>query len=401
MPNPSLRQPMKLHLVFLLGFLASVGVICGLIYVFAAYEAADPWPLTHNPRISQDRLFEVIRNAVTTAAALGVGIALFFSYRRQQTAEQTARIGVEAQAVAAEAQATAAKAQATAAAALELSNKQHSLDQDRRKDAVITELRTRYAKTAEQLGSNQLAVRLAGIYSLAALADDWADVGNDDERQVCVDLLGAYFRSSPLPEDDSARAEIVAATIDAVTARIGRGTPERMYWGRCRLDLANPGPLPNLKNVLLQDGGSLQIRGATQWSYASASDIQLLNGGTLAVEGTAKTEYDYASFNVNKLQVVGGRMSVSLDRMTTSESEPTPGKGVVVRNSSLEGGVISIYAPGWRVQFMDCVFKSDIFKNVWGDKPIAAASVAVKDDCRFENDARVLESFGSYVEDPF
>ncbi|MFD9499878.1 hypothetical protein [Streptomyces sp. NPDC060035] len=34
------------------------------------------------------------------------------------------------------------------------------------------------------LGHDQAAVRLAGVYALARLADDWAE-----QRQVCIDVL--------------------------------------------------------------------------------------------------------------------------------------------------------------------------------------------------------------------
>lgn len=47
----------------------------------------------------------------------------------------------------------------------------------------------RYGKAADQLGGDTAAVRVAGVYALAALADDW-----DDGRQMCIDLLCAYLR---------------------------------------------------------------------------------------------------------------------------------------------------------------------------------------------------------------
>ncbi|MCA1605411.1 MAG: hypothetical protein LC775_08055, partial [Acidobacteria bacterium] len=47
----------------------------------------------------------------------------------------------------------------------------------------------RYGAAAEQLGSDAAAVRLAGAYAMARLADDW-----EDQRQMCVDVLCAYIR---------------------------------------------------------------------------------------------------------------------------------------------------------------------------------------------------------------
>lgn len=186
--DPPDRKPVRLSLVFLFGFLFSVAVVVGLTWLFAAYETANWSPWLHEPRLSQDKFFEVIRNAVTMGAALGVGITLFFSYRRQRTTEGTHRITAEAQRTAAEAQKTASKA-------LELSNRQHDLELDRRQDAVVSELRSRYSVAAEQLSAQALTVKLAGVYALATLADDWNRQQSSADRQTCVDLLLATYRA--------------------------------------------------------------------------------------------------------------------------------------------------------------------------------------------------------------
>lgn len=56
-------------------------------------------------------------------------------------------------------------------------------------------LRGRYTTAAEQLAHDSAAIRLAGVYAIVALADDWHLHGSDDERQVCIDLLLAYLRT--------------------------------------------------------------------------------------------------------------------------------------------------------------------------------------------------------------
>ncbi len=57
--------------------------------------------------------------------------------------------------------------------------------------------RTRYAESAAQLGHDKPAIRLAGVYAMAQLADDWADPA---AQQQCIDVLCAYLRM-PLPTD--------------------------------------------------------------------------------------------------------------------------------------------------------------------------------------------------------
>jgi hypothetical protein len=47
----------------------------------------------------------------------------------------------------------------------------------------------RYESAAEQLGHEKAAVRLAGVYAMARLADDW-----EARRQTCIDVLCAYLR---------------------------------------------------------------------------------------------------------------------------------------------------------------------------------------------------------------
>ena len=73
-------------------------------------------------------------------------------------------------------------------------------------DSTLAEQRTRTLNerldtVAEQLGSDKSpAVRLAGVYAMAGLADDW-----QDHRQMCVDVLCAYLRLpyEPEPGDDA------------------------------------------------------------------------------------------------------------------------------------------------------------------------------------------------------
>src|SRR6516164_8137445 len=69
-------------------------------------------------------------------------------------------------------------------------------------------LNERFATAAEQLGSDKPpAVRLAGVYAMAGLADDW-----EENRQTCVDVLCAYLRMpyEPDPGQDAPERERLA-----------------------------------------------------------------------------------------------------------------------------------------------------------------------------------------------
>jgi hypothetical protein len=63
----------------------------------------------------------------------------------------------------------------------------------------ITEL---YTKAADQLGSDQAPVRLAGLYALERLAHN-----TPDQRQTIVDVICAYLRMPYTPPDEQAPAE--------------------------------------------------------------------------------------------------------------------------------------------------------------------------------------------------
>jgi uncharacterized protein YjbI with pentapeptide repeats len=79
-------------------------------------------------------------------------------------------------------------------------------EQRQRLDRTLAEqrertLNERFATAADRLGSDKpAAVRLAGVYAMAGLADDWAE-----NRQACVDVLCAYLRMpySPDPGEDA------------------------------------------------------------------------------------------------------------------------------------------------------------------------------------------------------
>src|SRR5947209_8019958 len=59
------------------------------------------------------------------------------------------------------------------------------------------QLSKRYQDAAGQLGHDSAAVRLAGVYAMARLADEWIE-----QRQTCINVLCAYLR---MPTESSAR----------------------------------------------------------------------------------------------------------------------------------------------------------------------------------------------------
>src|SRR5580693_4646396 len=85
--------------------------------------------------------------------------------------------------------------------------------QGKQLDRTLAEQRTRtlnerFAAAAGQLGDDRPpTVRLAGVYAMAGLADDW-----EENRQTCVDVLCGYLRMpyEPEPSEEASMAKRLA-----------------------------------------------------------------------------------------------------------------------------------------------------------------------------------------------
>src|SRR5580693_5519366 len=115
-------------------------------------------------------------------------------------------------------------------------------------DSTLAEQRTRtlnerFDTVAEHLGSDKPpAVRLAAVYAMAGLADDW-----QDHRQTCVDVLCAYLRMpyEPGPGDDApvekrlafqASREVRRTVIRVIAAHLNGTAP--VSWCGLNFDFA-------------------------------------------------------------------------------------------------------------------------------------------------------------------
>ncbi len=97
------------------------------------------------------------------------------------------------------------------------------------------QLANRYQDAAEQLGHDKEAVRIAGIYAMSRLADDWPD-----QRQQCVDVLCAYLRlPDTAPAGFSAREAVLReAIISEIAEHTASGRADGKSWSALRLDLS-------------------------------------------------------------------------------------------------------------------------------------------------------------------
>ena len=150
-------------------------------------------------------------------------------------------------------------------------------------DDTLAEQRTRtfnerFAAAAGQLGSDKPPeVRLAGVYAMAGLADDWPE-----NRQTCVDVLCGYLRMpyEPDPGDDApgperlafrASREVRHTVIRVITAHLRDGAT--VSWQGSNFDFTgvvfDGGDFSGVKF----SGGTISFRGAK------------FSGGTVSFSG--------------------------------------------------------------------------------------------------------------------
>lgn len=84
-----------------------------------------------------------------------------------------------------------------------------------RADAQL--LGDRYTAAAEQLGHEGPAVRLAGVYAMSQIADDWYA-----RRQMCIDVLCAYLRMPYEPDPSSPAYRTGERNVRATIIRVIR-----------------------------------------------------------------------------------------------------------------------------------------------------------------------------------
>lgn len=148
------RATVRTALGLFFGAVAAWMVISGLL------ARRWPWQL-YGDQASQS---DVLKLALGVVAAGGAAIALVVNYRRQQHLER---------------------------------------DDVGKRDQIrlFTE---RFGAAAAQLGGDRPAVRLAGVYAMAALADEWST-----RRQQCVDVLCGYLRLPYTGEPPPGHPELV------------------------------------------------------------------------------------------------------------------------------------------------------------------------------------------------
>jgi hypothetical protein len=275
-----------------------------------------------------------------TALIVGV-LALLGSLYGAVLARRSGRdsaAAAERSAGAAELSAGAATKSAKAAeAAVELNRTTYSANAER---AHAEGLAKRYQDAASQLGHDKPAVRLAGVYAMARLADDWSE-----ERQTCVDVLCAYLRMDlkmrDYPQDehfsvrlpDDGDMQVRRAICELISSRV---TPFDMGgpWSDCDFNLR----YAHLPDFVLKDArmnGTVRLTGADLVGACAFNNVYLANGldcREITVEGTTRFR-NLAFGDPNRAVVMQG--AVVEENSTLILAIPAPANG---RQPTFSGG---------------------------------------------------------------
>ncbi len=193
--------------------------------------------------------------------------------------------------------------------------------QGKQLDRTLAEQRTRtlnerFATAAGQLGNDRPpAVRLAGVYAMAGLADDWPE-----NRQTCVDVLCAYLR---LPHDPDPGDEATPTGRTAYRANSEvRHTVTRVITAHLKADaaLSWQGMNFDFTGTVFDDGDFCGARfsgGTAAFGNARFSGVvgfrgAQFSGGTVDFHGaefSGTVDFGGAQFSGSKVDFGGAQFS--------------------------------------------------------------------------------------------
>lgn len=214
------------------------------------------------------------------------------------------------------------------------------------------------ATAAEQLGSDKPAVRLAGVYAMAGLADDW-----EENRQVCIDVLCAYLRmpyepdpgsDAPTPQRLAFQAirEVRHTVIRVITAHLRKGAPTS--WQGLHFDFCGVVFDGGDFSFAQLSGGGLEFQGARFCGGEVSFRYTQFCGADVYFRGAqfsgGKISFDHAEFsdgwvNFYEVEFSGSEISFADARFSG---------GKVEFGSEFAGGTISFtgaHFSGSRVRF--------------------------------------------------
>jgi hypothetical protein len=182
-------------------------------------------------------------------------------------------------------------------------------------DRTLKEQRTRtlnerFATAGEQLGNDKPTIRLAGVYAMAVLADDWTE-----NRQTCVDMLCAYLRmpyepdpgDGAIPEEQrafQASREVRQTVIQVITAHLKDGAA--VSWQGLNFDFTGVAFDGGDFSGAVFSGGTVNFTGAVFSGGTVKFNGARFSGGRVNFIGT---EFSGGTVNFNGARFSGGTVN--------------------------------------------------------------------------------------------
>ena len=299
-PESSARSLLTLALV---GLGLTLAVMALLFWLLAWFTSGLFWfwEGEKGTRLTSVEYYDLTRSAVTFGGALAIGVTLLLAYRRQVTNDRLRQISEE------------------------------NLDLDRSKEAsrqaelveqkrteVERSLRSRFTEISSQLGHEKSVSRLAGIYALGALADEWYQIGREDERQVCVDVICAYIRlpylPNPIKQPDAGEREVRLTALKVIRDHMQTDVPTETDWRSCSIDLSDA----------VFDGGDLagiEVSGTLRLDRArimsgvlDLSRVKITGSGRLDILGAT---IDGAELRLRNAELAGGNLAMDETKLVS------------------------------------------------------------------------------------
>jgi uncharacterized protein YjbI with pentapeptide repeats len=223
---------------------------------------------------------------------------------------------------------------------------------------------SRYQDAADLIGSDKAAVRLAGIYAMARLADDWVE-----QRQQCIDVLCAYLRLPYDPDPDTGdlgEREVRFSVIALISSRL-QPSAEPSWRGRA-FDF-NGAVFDGGDFRGAQFAGGLVIFSGAEFTggLVDFSDARFtrgkvefrgarFTGGTVSFHGArftggmvdfAGAKFTHGTINFDRTKLAGGTMNFSDAKFTGATVQyrgaEFAGCDVLFLDAELTGGTLSFH----------------------------------------------------------
>lgn len=368
-PPQDSNAPEKLSLPMLvsLGLAVSLVTIFLLSWYFSQQEwlnscknSCGSWKVF--PPLNQQQMFGVIRNSVTAGAALGLGVTLVLSYRRQRVAEKTLVFTSETQRIAVEAQKLA-----------ELRLERDGLDT----------LRGRYLDIAGLLNKDTAFAQITALHALESLTTSWRQFGIDREANASVGLLLSTARLSKAKSDPLA-IEFRQTTWRTLDRHMREGLGTSQHWGTLNIDATACLSTSGISNWTIA-GGEF-IGSPLEDGFPPIRAVRI-DSGALRIYGSpspgqAQTRSSSLKplWPVSRLELNGGRLIL--------HATPLQERGfrIVFTRCEFNLGVFSLSTPAMEgyvnseLSFMHCIFRDGRIAYL----PGRATRVAFV-GCEFEN----------------